>query len=59
MTPRAPEPDDGPRRFMHNWLTFDEHAPSRIPRLWKLLATVVILLVASAMLVLFSDHLPR
>ena len=54
MKPRRPDADDGPRRFVRNWLTFDEHAPRRVRTMWKLIATVAMLLLASALLALFS-----
>jgi hypothetical protein len=57
MTPRRPDADDGPRRFIRNWLRFDEHAPRRVRTMWKLLATIAMLLLASAALALFSGHL--
>ena len=58
--PRAPDADDGrendgPRRFIRKWLAYDATAPTRIRKLWMLIATVVILLAASALLVLFSS----
>jgi hypothetical protein len=59
VTPRGPDPDEGPRRFIRNWLTFDESRPPRTRTMWKLIATVAIFLLASALLALFSNHLPR
>jgi hypothetical protein len=53
------EDDDGPRRFVRTWLRFDEHAPRRVRMLWKLIATVAILLVACGLLAWFSGHLQR
>ncbi len=52
---RAPDADDGqendgPRRFIRQWLTFDEARPARIHRLWMLVAAVMALLAASALL---------
>jgi hypothetical protein len=47
--------DDGPQRFIRKWLTFDETRPMRIRKIWMLIATVVMLLSASALLVLFSS----
>ena len=52
--PRGPD-DDGPRRFIRKWLTFDEARPMRIRKLWMLIATVMALLAASALLALFSN----
>jgi hypothetical protein len=43
--------DDGPRRFVRRWLRFDETRPVRARMLWQLVATVALLLIASAMLV--------
>jgi hypothetical protein len=51
--------DDGPRRFIRNWLRFDEHKPVRVRMLWRLMATVAVLLVTSAVLAWFSGHLQR
>jgi hypothetical protein len=52
---RGPDVDDGPQRFIRKWLTFDEARPMRIRKLWMLLATVLMLLAASALLALFSN----
>jgi hypothetical protein len=46
--------DDGPQRFVRRWLRFDESRPVRVRMLWKLMATVGVLLVASALLVWVS-----
>jgi hypothetical protein len=54
MTPRGPD-DDGPQRFIRKWLTFDEARPMRIRKIWMLIATVLMLLAASALLALFSN----
>jgi hypothetical protein len=59
VTPRGPDPDEGPRRFIRSWLTFNESRPVRMRMLWKLIATVVMFLIASALLALFSGHLQR
>ena len=56
---RGPDNSDGPRRFIHNWLTFDDRRPLRLRRIALLIATIAILLIATALLALFSDHLPR
>jgi len=53
--PRGADVDDGPQRFIRKWLTFDAARPMRVRRLWMLIATVSILLAASALLVLFSN----
>jgi hypothetical protein len=53
--PRGPDVDDGPQRFIRKWLTFDEATPMRIRKIWMLIATVAMLLAASALLVLFSS----
>jgi hypothetical protein len=45
--PHGPD-DDGPRRFIRQWLTFDAASPMRIRKLWMLIATVMALLAASA-----------
>jgi hypothetical protein len=45
-----PDADDGPRRFIRNWLRFDETRPVRARKLWMLAATVALLLAASALL---------
>jgi hypothetical protein len=55
----GPEADDGPRRFIRNWLRFDETRPVPVRVLWKLMATVAVLLVTSALLAWFSGHLQR
>jgi hypothetical protein len=59
VTARGPDNDDGPRRFIRNWLSFDDHQPLRLRRIVLLIATIAILLIASALLAWFSDHLPR
>jgi hypothetical protein len=56
---RGPDHSDGPRRFIHNWLTFDDRRPVRIRRITLLIATIAILLIVTALLALFSNHLPR
>jgi hypothetical protein len=56
---RGPDNNDGPRRFIRNWLTFNDRRPLRTRRVALLIATIAILLIASALLALFSDHLPR
>jgi hypothetical protein len=56
---RGPDNNDGPRRFIHNWLMFDDRRPVRIRRITLLIATIAILLIVTALLALFSDHLPR
>jgi hypothetical protein len=53
--PRGPDVDDGPQRFIRKWLTFDEATPMCIRKIWMLIATVAMLLAASALLVLFSS----
>ena len=57
--PRGPDADDGPQRFIRNWLTFNDSKPLRLRRLSLLIATVATFLVASALLALLSGHLPR
>jgi hypothetical protein len=57
MTPHRPDADDGPRRFIRNWLRFDEHAPRRVRTMWKLVAAVAMLVVISALLALLSGQL--
>jgi hypothetical protein len=52
--PRGPD-DDGPQRFIRKWLTFDEAGPMRVRKIWMLIATILMLLAASALLVLFSN----
>jgi hypothetical protein len=59
VTPRGPDADEGPRRFIRNWLTFDENRPPRVLMIWKLIATVAILLLACALLAWLSGHLQR
>jgi hypothetical protein len=54
--PRDREADDGPRRFIRTWLRFDEHAPRRMRTLWKLIATVAVLLTASGLMALFGGQ---
>jgi hypothetical protein len=51
-----PDPDggDGPRRFIRNWLRFDETKPVRVRMVWKLMAAVAMLLIASAVLAVVS-----
>lgn len=46
--------NEGPRRFIRNWLSFDETRPARLRRLWALIATVLFLLLASALLATFG-----
>jgi hypothetical protein len=58
VTPRNPD-GDGPQRFIRNWLTFDENRPPRTRTMWKLIATVALFLLASALLALFGGHLQR
>jgi hypothetical protein len=53
VTPRGPDPGDGPQRFIRNWLRFNEGRPMRMRTLWKLIATVALFLMASALLALF------
>ena len=53
--PHGPD-DDGPRRFIRQWLTFDAAKPMRIRKLWMLIATVMALLAASALLAWFSKQ---
>jgi polyferredoxin len=50
VTPRGPGADDGPRRFIRRWLSFDETRPVRARKAWMLAATVAILLVVTAVL---------
>jgi hypothetical protein len=38
---------------------FDENRPTRIRTMWRLIATVAILLLACALLALLSGHLQR
>jgi hypothetical protein len=59
VTSRGPDADQGPRRFIRNWLMFDENRPTRIRTMWRLIATVAILLLACALLALLSGHLQR
>jgi hypothetical protein len=47
---RGPDADDGPRRFIRSWLSFDETRPVRARKVWMLAATVAILLAATAVL---------
>ena len=47
---------DGPRRFIRSWLSFDDTRPARLRRLWALIATVLFLLLASALLATFGRH---
>jgi hypothetical protein len=54
--PRGPDADDGPQRFIRKWLTFDGERPARIRKLWMLIATVMVLLAASALLAWFSEQ---
>ena len=49
--------DDGPRRFVRNWLTFDEARPVRQKLLRTFAATVLALLVASALLAAFGRQI--
>jgi hypothetical protein len=59
VTARGPDNGEGPRRFIRNWLSFDDRRPVRLRRIMLLIATVAILLIATALLALFSDHVPR
>jgi hypothetical protein len=56
MTARGPDNSDGPQRFIRNWLSFDDRRPVRLRRTTLLIATLAILLIASALLALFSNH---
>jgi hypothetical protein len=53
---RGPDAEDGPRRFIRQWLSFDEARPMRIRKLWMLIATVMALLAASALFAWFSNQ---
>jgi len=57
VTARGPDNKDGPQRFIRNWLTFDISRPVRLRRIKLLIATIVMLLIASALLALFSHPL--
>jgi hypothetical protein len=59
VKPHGPDADEGPRRFIRNWLTFNESRPVPMRPLWKLLATITLFLIASALLALFGGHLQR
>jgi hypothetical protein len=59
VTPPRRDADDGPQRFVRNWLRFDEQAPQRVRTLWKLLATVTMLLAVSGLLAIASGLLHR
>jgi hypothetical protein len=48
--------DNGPRRFVRSWLSFDETRPARARKMWMLAATVAMLLAASALLAWFGNH---
>ena len=50
---------DGPQRFIRNWLVFDDRRPVRLRRIMLLAATIAMLLIASALLVVFGNHVPR
>jgi hypothetical protein len=54
-----PDHNDGPQRFIRNWLIFDDRRPVRTRRIALLIATIAILLIVTALLALFGDHLPR
>ena len=56
MISRGPDAEDGPRRFIRKWLTFDAAKPMRIRKLWMLIATVMALLAASALLAWWSNE---
>ena len=56
LNPRGPDAEDGPQRFIRKWLSFDEAKPMRIRKLWMLIATVLMLLVASALLAWFGNQ---
>jgi hypothetical protein len=58
MTPR-PDADSGPQRFIRSWLRFDASRPSRMRLAWKLIATLALYLIASALLAAFSGDLQR
>jgi hypothetical protein len=55
----GPDRSDGPQRFIRNWLIFDDRKPVGTRRIALLIATIAILLIATALLALFSDHLRR
>jgi hypothetical protein len=53
MTQR-PDTERGPRGFVRRWLRFDAGGPSRRRVAWKLIATLALYLIASALLAAFS-----
>jgi hypothetical protein len=57
LNPRGPDAEDGPRRFVRKWLTFDEAKPMHIRKLWMLIATAMVLLAASALLAWFGARI--
>jgi hypothetical protein len=57
--PRAPDADDGPQRFIRRWLTFDDNRPVRLRKIWMLAATVLVFVMASAMLAWCSNPTPK
>jgi hypothetical protein len=58
VTSPGPDAGGGPERFIRNWLRFNENRLPRTRTLWKLIATVALLLIASALLA-SRGHLQR
>jgi hypothetical protein len=50
--PRGPCADDGPRRFIRTWLSFDETRPVNARKIWMLAVTIALFVAASALLAL-------
>jgi hypothetical protein len=59
VTTRGPANNDGPRRFIRNWLSFDDRGPLRLRRMTLLIATIALLLIATALLAWFGNRLPH
>jgi hypothetical protein len=50
VTSSGRDADEGPSRFVRQWLRFDESRPPRFALLWKFITTVVSLLILCAAL---------
>jgi hypothetical protein len=55
QTMNAHDQDNGPRRFIRNWLSFNEQRPIRTSLLRKLLVAILTMLAACFLLVAVSE----
>jgi hypothetical protein len=59
VKPHCPDADEGPRRFIRNWLTFNENRAVRAGMSRKFLVIAASLMAASALLAVTSSLLHR